>query len=41
MQRWTACGRSAIPLIQFEAGNFVNVALEVFEDIDLPVDVTA
>lgn len=27
-----------IPLIQLEAGNFVNVALEVFEDVDAPVD---
>lgn len=26
-----------IPLIQLEAKNFVNVALEVFEDIDTPV----
>jgi hypothetical protein len=27
-----------IPLIQLEAGNFINVALEVFEDVDTPVD---
>lgn len=27
-----------IPLIQLEASNFVNVALEVFEDIDTPID---
>lgn len=27
-----------IPLIQLEASNFVNVAFEVFEDIDTPVD---
>lgn len=28
-----------IPLIQLEAGNFINVALEIFEDADTPVDV--
>lgn len=27
-----------IPLIQLEADNFVNVALEVFEDVDAPAD---
>lgn len=29
-----------IPLIQLEASNFANVALEVFEDIDTPVDIS-
>jgi hypothetical protein len=30
-----------IPLIQLESGNFINVALEVFEDVDTPVDAIA
>ena len=29
---------ATIPLIQLEAANFINVALEVFEDVDTPAD---
>lgn len=29
---------ATIPLIQLEASNFINVALEVFEDVDTPAD---